>query len=508
MDEISDGALSTLLPAFPPPGTPPPPPPGAARARRRWRRPAVVASLALLSAVAVSNLSSGDGGPRFPARWDSRVDELVSYVEYERGLDFEHPVKINFLPEKEFVAEVTADESELTDEDKADLADFEALFRAVGLAKGDFDLFDANNQLQGDSTLAYYDPEAKEVTVRGTEMTVGVKVTLVHELTHALQDQHFDLGRSGTFATDAENNTYDAIVEGDAQRIESRYLGELSEDDYNAYFDELYPESADGSADDSAGSEVPAWMSAYNEAPYALGEPFTASVFAAKGQKGLDRLFSTPPTTEEHLLDPARYLATDKAKAVAFPALPKGARQIDRADFGALTWLIMLSERIPTKDAVAAVEGWGGDAYVAYALDGKVCTTARFVGDDAEETAEMRSALGAFARAMPQGSVKISTVKISRKGAAVELFACDPGDKAGAGGNGASYEALGQVVGRSQTLSYLLEDDTPVAQAACLADGIAAEFTAEELSAEQIDRFEERMQPIRETCDPGPAEGG
>ena len=44
-------------------------------------------------------------------------------------------------------------------------------------------------------TLAFYDPTDERVRVRGTEMTVGLEVTLVHELTHALQDQHFDLER-------------------------------------------------------------------------------------------------------------------------------------------------------------------------------------------------------------------------------------------------------------------------------------------------------------------------
>ena len=46
----------------------------------------------------------------------------------------------------------------------------------------------------GSDTLAFYDPRTQDVYVRGTDTTApATRVTLAHELTHALQDQHFDL---------------------------------------------------------------------------------------------------------------------------------------------------------------------------------------------------------------------------------------------------------------------------------------------------------------------------
>ena len=41
--------------------------------------------------------------------------------------------------------------------------------------------------------LAFYDDQAKEVVIRGTTLDVSHRATLAHELTHVLQDQHFDL---------------------------------------------------------------------------------------------------------------------------------------------------------------------------------------------------------------------------------------------------------------------------------------------------------------------------
>ena len=42
--------------------------------------------------------------------------------------------------------------------------------------------------------LAYYSFRTKQITVRGRTLTPSVKATLVHELTHVLQDQHFRIG--------------------------------------------------------------------------------------------------------------------------------------------------------------------------------------------------------------------------------------------------------------------------------------------------------------------------
>src|SRR5439155_8865884 len=53
--------------------------------------------------------------------------------------------------------------------------------------------------------------------------------------------------------------------------------------------------------------------------PSAAGEPFVGAVLAAGGQARLDAAFKQPPTTSEVVLHPERYLAGDKAGAVAQP---------------------------------------------------------------------------------------------------------------------------------------------------------------------------------------------
>jgi len=74
--------------------------------------------------------------------------------------------------------------------------------------------------------------------VRGTDLTdVDVRVTIVHELTHALQDQHFDLTKlDDAVETEGEDFALTALVEGDATSIEDDYLFSLPQAEQDAYF--------------------------------------------------------------------------------------------------------------------------------------------------------------------------------------------------------------------------------------------------------------------------------
>jgi hypothetical protein len=89
---------------------------------------------------------------------------------------------------------VAGDPAELSDESRADVERTERVLRAVGLLGGSTDLGSAVTKAQRSGTLALYSFDRKEVLVRGTTLDTARRVTIAHELTHALQDQHFDLG--------------------------------------------------------------------------------------------------------------------------------------------------------------------------------------------------------------------------------------------------------------------------------------------------------------------------
>ena len=173
-------------------------------------------------------LLGGKSGPSHPDHWDPRIAPIAQWVARERKLPFLHPVYVDFLTPAQYHAASTTSEDDLTPEDKAALDQFAGAWRAVGLAEGKVDLGSSMNDVSDTGTLAFYNPDDERVRVRGTKLTPGVRVTLAHELTHALQDQHFDLkdlyNDSSRCSPTATTRSCVAVVEGDAEDIEQRYV--------------------------------------------------------------------------------------------------------------------------------------------------------------------------------------------------------------------------------------------------------------------------------------------
>jgi hypothetical protein len=367
-----------------------------------------------------------DNGPPHPDEWDPRVLDIVTFDENHRDLAFEHPVFVDFVSADEYSKRTRTEQSGLTEEDKKQLEAGAAQLRALGLASDTLDLFSAANDLADSGTLAFYDPDTERVTVRGTEVTVDLKVTLVHELTHVLQDQHFNIksSRFDSFANSGERAAFRAMVEGDAVRIENEYVASLSIADREEYLNAT-KESVDTAKTDL--QEVPAALQALQQAPYLFGPRLLALIQEEDGVDGINEALRTPPKTEEELVDPRAAFAHDAAKAVDEPALPEGVKEsTDSGDFGALSLFVTLGERIDPFQALTAADGWGGDAYIAYEQDGRNCIRVAFVGDTDADTQEIQDALDQWVAAMPAGAASVEDGT-----GPVLLQSCDPGKDSG-----------------------------------------------------------------------------
>jgi len=397
----------------------------------------VTAGLLVLGLVAVATKTFGRDGPSHPDEWDPRVADLAAFVEVERDLTFDQPVFVDFLSPAEYTEQTTDDEGGVPADERESLDRYAAELRALGVASGDIDLFAAFNQVSDGGTLAFYDPTDQRVRVRGTEMTVGLEVTIVHELTHALQDQRFDLDRLYDAELDSGATTaFRGLAEGDALRVEEAYTAdELTEEQRQAYDEEYAGELAES---EQATSDVPAFVSATFGAPYELGQPFAVMLVNRDGNDGVDRAFKTPPDTEEHLFDPASFLAEEGSEELEL-GFEDGTELFDEGPFGATTWYLFLAERIDPKVAFEAALGWNGDAFAAFEKSGLTCVRAGFVGDGDDDEAQMSDALDAWADSMPGSRAKVIDVD-GHPG----LESCDPGED----------EDM-ELTGRSETSLYL-----------------------------------------------------
>jgi hypothetical protein len=407
-------------------------------------------ALAVLVAVVVVVVLP-DGGPPHPDHWDPRVSDLVAFVERERGLRFEQPVYVDFLTPAEYSRRVRTEAGDVTSADRTQMDDTVSILRALGLASGKVDLLAANNDLADSGTLAFYDPRVERVIVRGTEMTVALRVTLAHELTHALQDQHFDLeklqndiyaradastsGDDDAAAARARNAAdtafagYQALVEGDAVRVENAYVDSLTSAERDEYVTSYQSDLDQADADLS---DVPAALRAFQGAPYVLGQPLVDLVHANGGNTAVDHMFSDLPSTQEQMLDPLTYIDDQKPSPLGLPEEPRGAgvHTVDEGTMGAVELYIVLAERIDPLVALDAADGWANAQFVAYRdrdLD-RTCVRVVVDGDTPRDDQQMHDALTAWVAAAPEGSdAVIEDVGLHLKPGQTQFRSCDPG---------------------------------------------------------------------------------
>lgn len=469
------------------PATTPEPP----RRRRRWLLVLLVLVLVAVAAVAGGMAWLGqkaEGSVDHPDAWDPRVREYAEAVEKHRGLDFEHPVHVDFLSVPAFQKKVTQDEADLTRQDREDLEHSTGLFRALGLLEGDVDLLETMNELQSVGIVGYYDDEDQRIRMRGTELTPNVRSTLVHELTHALQDQHFGIGKKlkQLEEDDAAMSAYRALVEGDATRVESRWRADLDKSDAAAV-EKAEQGEFEKFEKDAAG--LPGFLKAMLAAPYALGEPM---IGIAANDGAVNALFENPPTTEEHLLDPWTLVDEDTADEVATPELGDGEKKYDDGPFGALGWLFVLAERIPAAEALEAADGWGGDSYVSFRRDGVDCVRVSYRGETSRDLAQLHAATTSWISKQPAGGASVERV-----GDQLHFESCDPGSTAEPVATGGSEKALELASARAYMGTELLGSGFPEEAAQCSADALVRNFTLKELNDPDLDqgRVERVMTP-------------
>jgi len=417
---------------------------------------AVIVSVSASAVVAVPARATTD-------EWDSRIKPIADAVAKLRGLEFEHPVPVKFLSDAAFDKKVSVDEK-LSKKDRADIEHSEGQFRAIGLIASDVDLLDAINSFQTSGVLAFYSPKSKQVTVKGTDVDISTRVTLAHELTHALQDQHFDLSALTEDARRTHSSdALKAVVEGDAVRVQRLYEKRLSAADQAAY------ERAETDKSSAAQAEirdkgVPDSISTFFQAPYALGPIMLSVVESEEKKAGIDDLFETPPTSDSSYLTPSTLLEGFKPAKVAVPKLEKGEKALDPPNvFGAFALYLMLAGRGDAGESLAVADGWGGDSMITFSRGDATCVRAAFTGRNADATTAIADAISAWAAELPGGAASST-----RKGNIVTMTACDPGEGATDPPN-SSIGALILADLRNEVLSQIVGAGLPAATGDCIA---------------------------------------
>ncbi|MBX5492350.1 MAG: hypothetical protein IRZ14_14450 [Chloroflexi bacterium] len=253
----------------------------------------------------------------------------------------------------------------------------------LGVLDPDEDLATAVVSLYNVLPIGLYDPAAGALYVRGTDSRgVVERLILAHEYTHALQDQHFGLGRLYPPPPNADRDAaVGALVEGDALLVQEMYrlTTQPPTEEERAVEAAVWEEALAtvyvevGQLIDWATVPAPVVQQLYF--PYLDGPRWIQAVvgedplttFGAYGP-AVDALFRRPPQSTSQILHPEKYLANVQPQPVELPELASVLGDdwhvLRRQVMGELEHRRLLGRYLPQDDADAGAAGWAGNRLV------------------------------------------------------------------------------------------------------------------------------------------------
>jgi len=282
------------------------------------------------------------------------VDEILRFVSKDTLFPIKREVKRRLVGRDEVEQYVTEHTSE--DEDAKRLRRSELVLKKFGLLPRDFDLGKFLVVLLKEQVAGYYDPKTRTVNLLDWLGADQQKPVLAHELTHALQDQSFnlekymkpvdaDLARKKEItAQDIENDevstTRQAVVEGQAMVVLVDYMLEpmgLSLKDSPQVVQALKDGMLVGTADAVQFRNAPIYMKEALTFPYRYGIDFIADLMIKGGKdKAFAELFRNPPKTTRQIMEPETYLAGERLEPMNVPDFRQVFKNYERFDVGSV----------------------------------------------------------------------------------------------------------------------------------------------------------------------------
>ncbi|HUH06829.1 MAG TPA: hypothetical protein VML96_03380, partial [Egibacteraceae bacterium] len=256
----------------------------------------------------------------------------------------------------------------------------------------DLDLAQLLDDLYREQVAGVYVPEDAVLYVGGgaRDPSPLQRSILAHEITHALQDQHFDLAGFVDLPDERadEQLARIALVEGDATLTQQLWaLEHLTGAQQGELLDEAF--AIDTAVLDSAPEAIARSLSF----PYIEGAQFAVALFQQGGMAALDDAFANPPTTTEHILHPDRYLAGEPAVAVQTASSPgDGWSEIERGGLGEFD-VQLIFDPLGRADAAQVADGWGGGELAAWDRDGDLALAVSLAFDSAADATEACQAI-------------------------------------------------------------------------------------------------------------------
>jgi hypothetical protein len=244
----------------------------------------------------------------------------------------------------------------------------ELALKKLGLAPAEFKYRTFIIKLLTEQVAGYYDPKAQEFYLADWIELEGQKPVMAHELTHALQDQHFNLRLFEKWPkgdSDAELAGH-SLVEGDATLSMTVYMAK------NPLVALAFMRSL-GSAS-TASEQFKQAPRALRESlvfPYEQGCEWATQLYKRGGWSMVSEAFTKLPQSTEQILHPEKYFAHEAPVKIALPEvrnlLGTNWKKVDYDVNGEWSYYLILDQFLNAPaESKRAAAGWAGDRFELY----------------------------------------------------------------------------------------------------------------------------------------------
>jgi hypothetical protein len=316
------------------------------------------------------------------------VDEILEFASQDTDLPIKHKVKRRLAKRDEVQSYI--EKSFKDDKDAKRLERSSAVLKKFGLIPRDFDLSTFLVAMLREQVAGYYDEKTKTVNLLNWLDAEQQKPVLAHELTHAIQDQSFNIDKWMKGSTDAdkkdknddpspadiendeETSARQAVVEGQAMVVMLDYsLAPTGKSllDSSQIVEALKQGMLVGTPDSPKFRDAPVFLKEELTFPYRYGLDFTIALLKAGGKDlAYAGAFQNPPRTTREIMEPQTYLAHEKLQPVRLIDMEKDFKDYEAFDIGAMGEFdvdVLVEQYAGRDEATAIYPGWRGGYYFA-----------------------------------------------------------------------------------------------------------------------------------------------
>jgi hypothetical protein len=307
------------------------------------------------------------------------VDTILDFAAQDSGLPKRGDVKRRMVSKADVEKYV---QGHLAKEEYAQrFVQEEMSMKKLGFLPRDFNLKEFLLQSTGQQIAGYYDDETKTISLLNWVPNERQEPILAHELTHALQDQNYDLSKWMKGAQKAEGNTDDesavarkAVIEGQAMVVYIDYmlrpLGRTLQNTPDLLYSMEDP-AVKGAIDSQLMHNSPMVMREAGAFAYKEGLIFEGELLRKGGKEmAFAGVFARPPRSSHEVLHPEAYIKSENLAVLRIPDMKRvlnGQYEIyDSGSIGELDVRALLKQYGERKISDELSSAWQGGAYVVY----------------------------------------------------------------------------------------------------------------------------------------------